>query len=146
MSQNIPVTLATWRTADVIATAFRSIRDFIPTARIAAAPAAPSNLPEGPMADFGAFDVALVPDRHFDLPALLAATATDAFLVVQHGRIVHETYGNGLDAGTPHILMSMSKAVTGLVASILAEAGTLDLEAPVAALPSLSRRHRRRAS
>ncbi|WP_295145730.1 serine hydrolase [uncultured Reyranella sp.] len=133
MSQNTPITLATWRTASVIATAFRTVPDFIPTARIAAAPA-PSDLPEGPTADFAAFDVALAPDRHFDLPALLAATATDAFLVLQHGRIVHETYGNGLDAGTPHILMSMSKAVTGLVASLLAEAGTLDLEAPVSTL------------
>lgn len=134
MPQTTPITLATWRTPGVIATAFRTVPDFIPTARIAAAPAAPSDLPEGPTADFAAFDVALAPDRHFDLPALLAATATDAFLVVQHGRIVHETYGNGLDAATPHILMSMSKAVTGLVASRLAEAGTLDLEAPVAAL------------
>ena len=134
MSQNSPVTLATWRTPDVIATAFRTVPDFIPTARIAAAPGAPSDLPEGPMADFGAFDVALAPDRHFDLPALLAATATDAFLVLQHGRIVHESYGNGLDAETPHILMSMSKAVTGLVASLLGKAGTLDLEAPVATL------------
>lgn len=134
MPQTTPITLATWRTPGVIATAFRTVPDFIPTARIAAAPAAPSDLPEGPTADFAAFDVALAPDRHFDLPTLLAATATDAFLVVQHGRIVHETYGNGLDAATPHILMSMSKAVTGLVASRLAEAGTLDLEAPVAAL------------
>ena len=134
MSQNSPVTLATWRTPDVIATAFRTVPDFIPTARIAAAPGAPSDLPEGPMADFGAFDVALAPDRHFDLPALLAATATNAFLVLQHGRIVHESYGNGLDAETPHIVMSMSKAVTGLVASLLGKAGTLDLEAPVATL------------
>lgn len=134
MPKNTPVTLATWRTPGVIATAFRSIPDFIPTARIAAAPAAPSGLPEGQMADFCAFDVALADGRHFDLPALLAATATDAFLVLQHGRIVHESYGDGLDAGTPHILMSMSKAVTGLVASLLGEAGTLDLEAPVATL------------
>lgn len=134
MSQTSPVTLATWRAPGVIATAFRTVPDFIPTARIAAAPGAPSDLPEGPLADLSGIDVALAPDRHFDLPALLAATATDAFLVLHHGRIVHEAYGNGLDAGTPHILMSMSKAVTGLVASILAEAGTLDLEAPVAAL------------
>lgn len=134
MSQNTPVTLATWRTPGIIATAFRTVPDFIPTARIAAARGTPSDLPEGPLVDLNGIDVALTPDRRFDLPALLAATATDAFLVLHHGRIVHETYGNGLDAETPHILMSMSKAVTGLVASLLAEAGTLDLKAPVAAL------------
>ena len=73
------------------------------------------------MANFGAFGVALAADRHFDLPALLAATATDVFLVLQHGRIIHESYGDGLDAETPHLLMSMAMAVTGLVVSVLAE-------------------------
>ncbi|MDB5487283.1 MAG: putative Beta-lactamase family protein, partial [Reyranella sp.] len=134
MSQNIPVTLANWRTAGFTASAFRSVPDFIPTARIATDPAARAELPHGPSADFGAFDVALAADKHFDLPKLLAATATDAFVVVHDGRIVHETYGNGLDATTPHILMSMSKAVTGLVASTLSNAGTLDAEAPVSTL------------
>jgi len=126
-------TLANWTTAPFTHWAFRNIPRIMPTARIAAGTAPPRALPEAPHALDG-FSVELAPGKNFDLPQLLVATATDAFLVVQDGRIVHQTYGNGLDAGTPHLLMSMSKAVTGLVAGLLRAAGTLDVEAPVSSL------------
>lgn len=127
------LTLANWRTAGFTARAFRTIPALIPTARIAADPARAPELPEAPRPLDG-FGVEPAPGKRFDLPRLLAATATDAFVVLHDGKIVHETYANGLDAETPHILMSMSKAVTGLVAGLLQAAGKLDVEAPVSAL------------
>ena len=126
-------TLANWRTAGFTAQAFRTVPAFMPTARIAADAAHARALPEAPRAIDG-FGIQLAPGKSFDLPQLLAATATDAFVVLHDGRIVHESYGNGLNAETPHILMSMSKAVTGLVAGVLGANGTLDVEAPVSSL------------
>jgi len=64
----------------------------------------------------------------------LAATATDAMVVLHQGRIVFETYANGMTADTPHILMSVSKSVLGVVAAILAAQGRFDVSAPVTSL------------
>lgn len=126
-------TLANWRTAGFTAQAFRTVPVLIPTARIAADPGRARVLSESP-GDLDRIIVELAPGKSFDLPQLLAATATDAFVVLHEGRIVHESYGNGLDAGTPHILMSMSKAVTGLIAGVLRATGKLDVEASVSCL------------
>jgi CubicO group peptidase (beta-lactamase class C family) len=45
--------------------------------------------------------------------------------------VVTEQYRNGLRPGTPHLLMSVSKSITGLVAGALAGRGALDVTAPV---------------
>ena len=42
-----------------------------------------------------------------------------------------KSYDNGMDADTPHILMSVSKSVLGLLVGILVDRGTLDLDAAV---------------
>lgn len=62
---------------------------------------------------------------------LLKMTSTDAIVVLHQGEIVHESYANGNDLRTPHILMSATKAVIGLVAGILEHKGDIDLKAPV---------------
>jgi CubicO group peptidase (beta-lactamase class C family) len=63
--------------------------------------------------------------------AFLKATATDAIVVLRDGEVVFESYRRGNDARTPHILMSASKAVIGLLAGVLQHEGAVDLEAPV---------------
>jgi hypothetical protein len=62
---------------------------------------------------------------------LLDRTYTDGFLVIHQDRIVAECYFNDLRPDTPHLLMSVSKSVTGLVAAALAGRGALDVAAPV---------------
>jgi len=62
---------------------------------------------------------------------LLKITSTDAIVVLHKGEIVYESYANGNDLCTPHILMSATKAVIGLVAGILEHTGAIDLNAPV---------------
>jgi CubicO group peptidase (beta-lactamase class C family) len=66
------------------------------------------------------------------LTGFLAATDTDGIVILHDGRIVFESYANGMDAFTPHILMSVSKSLLGLVAGILTEDGSLDPNAFVA--------------
>ena len=65
---------------------------------------------------------------------LLDQTYTDGFLVIRHGVIVTERYFNGMRADTPHLLMSVSKSITGLVAGALAGKGELDVTAPAEAI------------
>ncbi len=64
---------------------------------------------------------------------------TDGFLVAQKGRIVHESYHNGMTRQTPHLAMSVSKSITSTTAGILIDQGRLDPAAPVTEyLPELA--------
>jgi CubicO group peptidase (beta-lactamase class C family) len=62
---------------------------------------------------------------------LLNAIRTDAVVVLRDGKLVFEWYARGNDAHTPHILMSATKAVIGLLAGMLHESGDLDMDAQV---------------
>jgi CubicO group peptidase (beta-lactamase class C family) len=44
---------------------------------------------------------------------------------------MYESYANGNDLHAPHILMSTTKVVIGLVAGILEHKGDIDLNTPV---------------
>jgi CubicO group peptidase (beta-lactamase class C family) len=57
----------------------------------------------------------------------LEATSTDGLVVLHKGAIALEYYANGMTARSPHILMSVSKSMLGLLAGILADRGVLDL-------------------
>jgi len=123
------VTLANWRTAPFNRWAFHHVRELVPSADIANDPDSVRALPPAPV-DLSAVRVA---DDALSFDAFLAATETDALVVLHRGRLVYEHYANGMTAATPHILMSVSKSVLGLVAGILAGRGDLDPEAEVAA-------------
>jgi len=120
------VTLANWRTSPFNRWAFHHVREIIASADIPNDPDAVSPLPSEPM-DLDGLDVG----EGMDFRAFRAATDTDGMVILRNGKIVHESYGNGLDAHTPHILMSVSKSLLGLLAGILARRGELDLERPV---------------
>ena len=62
---------------------------------------------------------------------MYAATDTDAFLVMQGGKIVTEKYFNGMKPEDRHLLMSVSKSVLGVLAGIIVGEGRLDLKAQV---------------
>ncbi|MGQ0655534.1 MAG: serine hydrolase domain-containing protein, partial [Betaproteobacteria bacterium] len=111
-------TLANWRTAPFNKWAFHHVRELIPTAEIRNDPARVKTLPEAP-ADLGADE-------------FLRETDSDGVVVLHRGRKILERYANGMDATSPHILMSVSKSMLGLLAGILAERKSLELERPVA--------------
>jgi len=66
-------------------------------------------------------------DTVWTFDEVMESTYTDAFLVVHNGKIVLEKYWNGMKPWTPHILFSISKSYTGLLAGILESEGKLDL-------------------
>lgn len=130
--------LANWRTAPYSRWAFQNIRAILPVADIESAPGSAWALPARPMA-FDEFSIKLPNGARMDLPSLLKATATDGLIVLHEGRIVFEHYDGAMDRDTPHILMSATKSITGLIAGILAGRGELDIDAEVTAyLPEVA--------
>jgi CubicO group peptidase (beta-lactamase class C family) len=76
-------------------------------------------LPSEPVAIEGEFQVG---DRKLGLQDYLEATSTNALVIVKDGKIVHETYRNGADAGTRHITFSVAKSyVATLIGLALAD-------------------------
>ncbi|ATQ41803.1 serine hydrolase domain-containing protein [Caulobacter mirabilis] len=120
--------LANWRSSPWSRWAFRNIPRILPVGEIAAG--APRALVETPSA-FEGFRLDRPDGTTLDLEGFLTATATDGMVVLRDGRILFEIYRNGLDPETPHIVMSATKSLSGLVAGALAGAGRLDVEAPV---------------
>ncbi len=62
---------------------------------------------------------------------MLDRTYTDAFVVVHRGHVVAEKYFDGMVATDTHLLMSVSKSLTGILAGVLVDRGLLDIDAHV---------------
>ena len=121
--------LSNWRTPPYNQWAFRNVGKLIATETIGSAKQAES-LNSSPQS-FDGFKVQLGQGQPLDLSAFIDHTSTDAIIVLHKGNVVFEKYGNGNDEKSKHIMMSMTKSITGLVAGILAERGQLDVNATV---------------
>ena len=53
-------------------------------------------------------------------------TYTDGFLVMHNGKVVHESYYNGMDERTLHLCQSVSKSICATAGASLIEEGLLD--------------------
>jgi CubicO group peptidase (beta-lactamase class C family) len=105
-------TLANWRTQPFNAWAFHHVREVVPSAEIRNDPANVRVLPEGDT-DLSAAD----------LDAAINGMTNDALVILHKGKVVHESYRNGMTRFDPPILMSVSKSVLGLVMGTLVERG-----------------------
>jgi hypothetical protein len=124
------VTLANWRQPPWNCWAFHHVPELLPVARIAHDPARVSALPQNPRA-LGSFEFTGPAGVRWTLDRLLPQTSTDGFMVLHQGQVAFEWYGNGLTPTNPHIVFSVSKSITGILAGILVERGQLDPDAPV---------------
>lgn len=113
-----------WRTSPFSRWAFNNVDRLLPTAPIANDPEHVSELPRAPQSLDG-FKLAFGGST-IDIKAFLTATATDAIVVLLDGKIAFESYANGATDRTPHILMSSTKAVIGLIVGILEQRGEVD--------------------
>ncbi len=122
------VTLANWRQSPFNRWGFQHVREIVPSAEIGTDVDDLWRLP--PVAtDLSQIAIDDGQGGRMTLDAFLEVTSTDAFVVVKRGRVVLEYYANGMGRGTPHILMSVSKSMLGLLAGVLAAHGVLDLDA-----------------
>lgn len=124
-SPETQVTLANWRTPPFARWAFQHVREIIPTADIANNPDDVWSLPAAPR-DFSGLRIDGGSAGSLSLEAWLQSTNTDGLVVLHKGKVVLERYLNTMTAATPHILMSVSKSVLGLLAGILKSQGVLD--------------------
>lgn len=123
------VTLANWRQPPFNRWAFQHVREIVPSAEIANEYDDLWRLP--PVApELDGLEIDDGRGGKVGLDAFLDATRTDAFVVVRRGHVICERYFNGMTASTPHILMSVSKSMLGLLAGVLVSRGILDAAVP----------------
>jgi CubicO group peptidase (beta-lactamase class C family) len=124
------ITLENWRSAPHNRWAFHHVRELVPSAEIENDPARIRELPRG---EQSLENLRIDPDsgEGLSLEQFLQQTDTDAVVILRGGRLVYERYFNGMKPGSPHILMSVSKSLLGLLAGRLAARGQLDVDAAV---------------
>ena len=123
-------TLANWRTPPFNVWAFHHVREIVPSAEIVNDPEDVWRLD----ADHDDFTELRVPGnggKELSWNEFLTETHSDGLVILHQGKLVYETYANDLTLHAPHILMSVSKSVLGLLAGILEAAGVLDIAALV---------------
>ncbi|MGB8811640.1 MAG: serine hydrolase, partial [Paracoccaceae bacterium] len=103
--------------------AFQHIRELVPTAAIRRSER-PSVLGQasGNLNDFSYLGV---DGRPTTFGEMLNDTYTDAMFVWKDGKVLHESYHNGMDARSLHLLQSVSKSITSAAAGCLVAEGVL---------------------
>lgn len=120
--------LSNWRRPPHSRWAFQHVDALMPVARIAHDPARTVALGDAAADDPHTGAPASFATRGGEVPwpEFLRTTATDALLVLHGQRVVTEFHDHGMTPRTPHIVMSASKSVAGLVAGLLEHRGLLD--------------------
>ncbi len=101
----------------------------MPTAKIESAPTGCQSL-EHDLQDLQRIQVES-PLGTCSVEELLGSSHVDAFLILHQGKIVTEWCAPYYDVSGHHILFSVSKSMTGLLAGILEHEGLIDSDAPV---------------
>jgi len=105
-------------------------RELLATRNIRRGNGAVSVLPSAPR-DLDALVFTDDKGRDITVSQWLTQTYTDAIVVMHRGRIVYERYLNQMRPQTPHLLFSVTKSFTGLLAAQLVHEGRIDPDAPV---------------
>lgn len=124
-SRNLPVPTMDWDRAPWNRWSFLNMREVLPTVEVwrGAEPVRQFERAEKPLHKI------MVDSREgktVTLTDFLDETYTDGFLVLHRGKIVFETYLNGMEPRTLHLSQSVGKSVVGMAAGILIGRGLLD--------------------
>ena len=111
--------------------AFSHMRELVPTVNIGRKGAV-SVLPQVPRDDVDDVRLTTLDGQAMTWRESLAATYTDAILVMKDGVVVQERYFGATTPATQHILFSVTKSFVGTIAEMLIEEGKLNPEAKAA--------------
>ncbi|MEH6564294.1 MAG: serine hydrolase [Halopseudomonas sp.] len=113
--------------------AFQHMRELIPSRQIARGAVQTTELPSGPdrQADIDALSIELVDGSRIGFSEFLDRSYADALLIVHKGKVIYETYPNLHDSQSPHMLWSVTKSFTGMIAHMLVLEGQLDPQSQV---------------
>lgn len=112
--------------------AFSHMRELVPTANIGRAGAV-SALPTALRDDLDDVRLTSLDGVSMTWRESLAATYTDAILVMKQGVVVYERYFGATTPATQHILFSVTKSFVGTIAEMLIEEGKLSPDAKATA-------------
>lgn len=125
------VTLSNWRTPPFNRWAFNHVSELVPSAFVRSAiGGTPLEVDCRSLTEFQLSHGG----RSLSFNDWLEGTFTDSIVVMKDGKVVFETYADGQSPTIPHIWMSVSKSILGLVAGIVAGRGQLDVNAPLTEL------------
>lgn len=123
------VTLENWQSAAQLHWTFQHIADFLPTAVISRGTGPVAELPSTPevLSDIPLLDH--TNGKRTTVGDVMAATATDGWIVTRHGKVLEEHYYGGMQPDTSHLLMSVSKTLIATVVGALVSDHGLDVDA-----------------
>jgi CubicO group peptidase (beta-lactamase class C family) len=125
----IPVTPGNWQDPPVNRWAYWHVREILPTYRVSRGDGPARMLPASAApADLLAIGITRNDGSVGTVGEVLAETFTDAYVILQDGKLVTEWYGSLGAPDRTHALMSVSKSIVGCVAAVLIDRGQLDAE------------------
>jgi hypothetical protein len=104
---------------------FQNVRQILPTTNVARG-AGPLQPLQSDLQDLSGVSFTSVDGSSMTVSDMLDQTYTDGFLVYKDGRIIHESYHNGMGRHTQHLAQSMSKSIVATVTGIMIGQGLLD--------------------
>ena len=123
------VTLENWRKYPYNKWAFVNVRNLIPTSQIHIGNDDKINF----KTNLTNLDDLIINHKQnkFNFIDVLKKSDTDAFLIMHKGNLIYEYFDNFTSKNSPHIIFSISKSLTSLLAGILHEKGSLNLNKTV---------------
>ncbi|MEL6288517.1 MAG: serine hydrolase, partial [Pseudomonadota bacterium] len=126
------ITLANWRDAPHNRWAFQHVGTLVPSVEIPSAAIDAGESREDAREELGDLRVGSHRDgTRVRLDELLVRSETTVLEVMKNGRRVYEWAAPHRDANAPHLLFSVTKSLTALLAGVLVGQGALDENAPV---------------
>ena len=131
-NEAVQVTLTNWRRPPFSKWSFQHVREIVPSADIPNDSERVWSLERSPVE---LDDLALqFGGKTMSFAAFLRHTDTDAIVILRRGKLVYERYRAPMTRDTPHILMSVSKSILGLLVGVLVGQGRLRVDALVSGI------------
>jgi len=124
------IDLMNWREKPYSSWTFQNVSEIVPSAAIRSARLAEP--PAKPLGRFADIKVSNVAGLELALPDFLKDVNSDALVVMRKGEVIAEWHAPHTDPSRPHIIFSISKSITGLLAGVLEAEGRLSFDDEVA--------------
>ena len=125
------ITLTNWRTRPYSFWSFRNVAEMVRSTRIRSANGAALS---EPVQNPDLLSRPTAPGASYNIADLLTRSEVDSFVLSKNGQVICEWHAPNVDRSDPHLLFSISKSITAVVAGILQDQGILDPAAPVGTL------------
>ena len=130
LSRPDALNLSNWRQPHNNRWAFHHVREIVPSEDIARGTSV-SVFDKSIVDDVSRVSVPGPTGEDWSLQDWLEVSNSDALLVAHKGKIVHEWYVDAAIEINPHIVFSVSKSITAILAGVLVEQGLLDPAKPL---------------